>query len=618
MRATFFHLATVFAIHASMQALGQEQALPPEGKTEAQAPLLGDEIRLIPVLPGAAPALPKHTLGLAPDTLHPVLPKTGLFQSAATPASESAEALEIRVDKFEFTGNTVFSDAHLARVLASYTGRSITGAELEAARVAVTREYVDAGFINSGAILPDQNGDGGVIRLEIVEGRLSEVELGGNRWFRTWWLKGQLRHAAGAPVNFNTLKTGLQLLRQNPGISRINAELKPGALPGEGILHAVIKDEHPFRLDMELSNRRPPSVGEGLAQLRFADLNLLGMNDPLELRWGAAHATKDGGVYGDGIQNIAVNYEIPLTPWGTSFGWNASRSNSAILDETFVALDIQSRLEEFGLRLRQQLVNTLGNSVSATISAAKKHSETTLLGVPFSLSPGARNGESDVFATRFAVEWTNRTQVQVFSLRSTISRGFRVLGASDASGQPPPANGEVLPDSGFTAWMSQAQYIWRVFDDPRDPHRLNTLENGLLRSTLLVLRANTQLADSPLLSLEQFSIGGAQSVRGYRENQILRDNGVFASAELRIPLWLGENRDPVFSLAPFFDVGNGWDRRRASNSQTLCSAGLGVLFQLSKRAEASLYWGRPLIRVDSSKSSLQDYGIHFQVSVSAF
>jgi len=313
-----------------------------------------------------------------------------------------------------------------------------------------------------------------------------------------------------------------------------------------------------------------------------------------------------------------VNYEVPVTPWGTYLGISASRSNSAVLEETFAGLDIESRLEELGLRLRQPFISTLGNSVSATVSAARKHSETSLLGVPFSLSPGARDGVSDVFATRFALEWTNRTPLQVFSLRSTVSLGFRALGSSDASGQLPSANGDPIPDSGFTAWMNQAQYIRRIFDTSGDRDRPNTLGYSLLKNTLLILRANTQLADNALLSLEQLSIGGAQSVRGYRENQILRDNGVFASAEVRFPFWIARDQEPVVSIAPFFDIGNGWDNRKNNDSQTLSSAGIGLLLRLSKRAEASLYWGRPLVRLQNSKGSLQDYGIHFQISVSAF
>ncbi len=566
-----------------------------------------------------APAFPRHKLGLGPDTLRPVLPKTTLPEHPAATAQAQETPVEIYVHHFEFVGNTVFSNEHLSRVLAPYVGRRITETELEEARVAVTREYVDSGYINSGAVLPDQDAEGGTLLIEIVEGRLSEVELTGNKWFRSSWLKSQLRKAAGTPVNFNHLRAGLQQLRQTPGIARINAELQPGGLPGESLLHAVIKDEHPFRLDLELSNKRPPSVGEGAAEFRFADLNLLGVNDPLELRWLAGHATKDGSAYGDGIENISLNYEFPVAPWGTSLGINASRGNSGVLDETFAALDITSRTEEAGVRVRQEIVHTLENIFSVSISAVRKRSETFLLGVPFSLAPGAQNGESNVFATRFAIDWNHRTERQVFSLRSTLSLGGRGLGASDASKQPPSWNGDAVPDSRFTTWMSQAQYIRKIFARSGDAEPAKPFGEGLLRNILLILRANTQLSDDALLTLEQFSLGGAQSVRGYHENQLLRDNGLVTSAEVRIPLWLRRNDEPALSLAPFFDLGKGWDNRRANRGwQTLSSAGVGILCRLSQRAEASLYWGKTLSPLQRSNSSLQDYGIHFQISLSAF
>ncbi|GET37937.1 POTRA domain-containing protein [Microseira wollei] len=71
------------------------------------------------------------------------------------PIGESQET--ITVERFEFEGNTAFSDQELASVIQQFTGRPITFAELLAAEAAVTQKYVDAGYINSGAvILADQ------------------------------------------------------------------------------------------------------------------------------------------------------------------------------------------------------------------------------------------------------------------------------------------------------------------------------------------------------------------------------------------------------------------------------------------------------------------------------
>ena len=41
------------------------------------------------------------------------------------------------------------------------------------------------------------------------------------------------------------------------------------------------------------------------------------------------------------------------------------------------------------------------------------------------------------------------------------------------------------------------------------------------------------MADSPLISNEQFSAGGMDSVRGYYESQVLGDNALFASLQLQ-------------------------------------------------------------------------------------
>ena len=597
-----------------------------------EVPVLAEEIKL---LPGEIPLfsapeekpreLPRFKLQLAVDAMQPVLPPLDNRLAGVSLAS----SVKVSVKKFEFEGNHVFSTRQLAKVVAGYAGREITSEELEEARVALTKLYVDAGYITSGALLPDQDPTGGVIKFQIVEGRLTEIELRGNFWYRGWWLRNQMRRAAGRPVNFNDLKVGLQLLRQNPTISRVNAELKPGVKQGESILEVAVKDEQPFRFGFEISNRRPPSVSEGIGELYLTDLNLSGHNDPLDVRWGLVRWTKDGAVEYAEFDNVSGSYELPITPWDTTLRVQASKSDSSIIDETFAALGITSRSEEFGLTLRQPLYKTLNNTVTASLGADRKHSVTFLLGRPFTLSLGALDGESDTFATRFAFECVNRSQVHVLALRSQFSLGLYEFGATRADprkvGGTTSGAGNVqgfepeIPDSKFFSWLGQAQYVRRIFDTEALRKKPDTMNWNILRETLVVLRVNAQLSDEPLLSLEQFSLGGMQSVRGYRENQLLRDNGVFASAEVRIPLWLAKDKTPIISLAPFFDWGGGWNVNKVDdNYETIYSAGLGLLVNATKHAQLTLYWGHPFVDLSEKKVSLQDYGLHFAVSINAF
>ena len=613
----------------------QPEPLPAEPLKPGEKPeisLLPDDL---PLLPGELPLrrtledkpreLPRYKLQLAVDAMRPVLPPLDNRLAGASLAG----TVKVSVKRFEFAGNHVFSKRQLAKVVAGYAGRVITSEELEEARVALTRHYVDAGYITSGALLPDQDVASGVIKFQIVEGQLTEIDLHGYFWYRKLWLRNQLRRAAGRPVNFNNLKVGLQLLRQNPTISRINAELKPGVKPGESILDVAVKDEQPFRVGFEISNRRPPSVSEGIGELYLTDLNLTGLNDPLDLRWGLVRWTKDGNVDYADFDNISGSYELPVSPWDTTLAVHGSKSDSSIIDETFAALGITSHSTEFGLALRQPLYKTLNNIVSISISADRKHSETFLLGRPFTLSPGAFEGETDVFATRLALDWVNRSQVHVLALHSQFNFGLYGLGSTRAD--PAQAGGATsgagnaqgfepeIPDSKFFSWLGQAQYVRRIFDTEALRKKPETAGWNILRETLLVLRVNAQLSDEPLLSLEQFSIGGMQSVRGYRENQLLRDNGVFASAELRIPIWLAKDKSPIVSIAPFFDWGAGWNVNKVDdNYQTIYSAGVGLLVNATRHAQVTLYWGHAFVAFHEKKVSLQDYGIHFAVSINAF
>ena len=621
---TFTTLAVVF-IPTWLFAVDSQLApeLPVAPASAEEMILSPEELPLLPDIPQALPPARRFRLELGPEAMVPVLPP--LDPSFLEPT------VRIVVKRFEFTGNTVFSKRQLATVVAPFTGRAVSSEELEAARVAVTKLYIDAGYISSGALLPDQDVATGVVRLQVVEGKLKEVDLQGNRWFRNGWMKRQLSRAAGQPVNFNQLKTGLQLLRQNPGITQINAELKPGLLPGENVLHVIVKERQPFRLGLTIGNQRPPSVGEGFGEIHAESLNLTGNNDPLELRWGVLRWSREGDLEYGAADNVSVRYEFPISPWGTTLAIHAGRNDASIVDETFVALGITSKSEEWGLTLRQPIIETLSDQVAITLGAERKHSETYLLGERFSFSPGAIEGETDIFAWRMGLEWVHRSQLEVLSVRTTVGFGQYALGSTRAD--PARSAGTSsgfggaggvdpeIPDSKFFTWLGQIQYMRRIFDSGKVPDVPEEGAARLLRESLLVIRANAQLSDEPLLSPEQFSLGGLNSVRGYRENQLLRDNGIFASIELRVPLLLRKDGTPAVALAPFIDWGTGWDVNKVEDhNETIWSAGVGLRLEPAKNIHASIYWGHAFVSLGEGggKLSLQDSGWHFTISVDAF
>ena len=122
-------------------------------------------------------------------------------------------------------------------------------------------------------------------------------------------------------------------------------------------------------------------------------------------------------------------------------------------------------------------------------------------------------------ALRFAQEFVYRTRSQVIAARSRFSFGLDALGST--------IHDNDLPDSQFFAWLGQFQWV-RQFDALKPASGIP--------DTQVIFRSDVQLANKPLLTLEQIALGGRYTVRGYPQNTLVRDNAFLASIEARIPI----------------------------------------------------------------------------------
>ena len=100
--------------------------------------------------------------------------------------------VKVFVRDIQVTGNTVFSDAELAEVTAPFKNRTLTTEDLERLRLALTLHYVNKGYLTSGAIIPDQDVKDGVIQVQVIEGKLTRINVEGNEWFRSGYLRDRL------------------------------------------------------------------------------------------------------------------------------------------------------------------------------------------------------------------------------------------------------------------------------------------------------------------------------------------------------------------------------------------------------------------------------------------
>jgi hemolysin activation/secretion protein len=134
-----------------------------------------------------------------------------------------------------------------------------------------------------------------------------------------------------------------------------------------------------------------------------------------------------------------------------------------------------------------------------------------------------------------------------------------------------------------------------------------------------------QLANKPLLTLEQIALGGRYTVRGYPQNTLVRDNAFLASIEARIPLVRSGRWADYLELAPFFDYGQAWNTDRPTgNPPDLAGVGIGLRWgltipsQVPLRTQFELYWGYPLRQIQTSATALQGNGLYFQLLIGVY
>jgi hemolysin activation/secretion protein len=495
----------------------------------------------------------------------------------------------IRVDRFEFEGNTAFSDRELAEITKSYVGREITFAELIAAEAAVTQKYLAAGYLNSGAVIPANQTfprDGAVVKIQIVEGGVEEIAITGNRRLKSSYLRSRLAIATVGPLNRDRLLEALQILQLDPLIANISAELQAGSRPEKSRLEVRVKEADSFSGEVFADNNRSPSVGSFRRGVEINQANLLGLGDGLEVSYANT----------DGSNEFNGSYTVPVNPRNGTIRLAVGAASTNIIEEPFDNAGIEGKSRTYELTYRQPILEKPDRNLAVGVTLSRQESNTFLQGERFPLSQGANDrGQTRVSAVRFFQEYVQRSSNQVFAARSQFSVGTALLGATvNDSG----------PDSRFLAWRGQAQYV-----------RL------LAPETLLIVRSDLQLADRSLLSLEQIGIGGVQSVRGYRQDLLLTDSGAIASAEVRIPVWRVPQVKGLLQVAPFIDFGVGWNHsgeKANPESDTLLGAGVGLVWQMGDRFNARLDYGIPLINVGGGDRTWQEKGIYFRVNYFAF
>jgi len=493
----------------------------------------------------------------------------GVLDSAAlgAEAPQAAQSEQhFTVAEYRVIGNTVLTNRDIERLLYPLLGPDKTIKDVESARVALETLYHDRGYGTVFVDIPPQTVSGGLVRLRVTEGRVERELITGAHYFPERDVIAALPAAKPGTV--------LQLSKLQEELTAVNGEtpdrsvvpiLKAGSAPGMVDLALQVNDHLPLHGSLELNDQASLDTRSlrSIASLSYDDL--FGRLDTLSLQYQFTPQQIDQ------VRVFAANYlfhslESGLQP---SLQYINSNSNVAAVG----TLGVLGIGQIIGLRVAYPVESDSGANQSVTFGLDYKHFRNVI-------------NQNATTADDTPITYLN------------LSFAYAGLWRSDLL----TTNFSVAANAGPRGVVNNQS----AFANDRDLGRDNyfylradlAFDVKLPADFRLRLRAAGQAAAEPLITNENFSIAGADGVRGYLESEVLGDEGIKETVQVISPGWHAHERVLGDAFA-FFDTGRTWviDSLACEPSGTglhLRSVGGGVEVLPGQKVTGSLTWAKAL------------------------
>jgi hemolysin activation/secretion protein len=519
-----------------------------------------------------------------PQPTEPILPSPPSPEPRPQPEQPGQR---IMVRQIEVKGSTVFKPTDFAPIIQPYLGKSQSLEDLQQVADAITKLHLDKGYITTRAILPNQQIVDGVVVITVYEGNISDLEIRGNRGVRAAYIRSRLQQGIKAPLQRQRLEDQLRLLKSDPLFKNVEASLRPGEKLGESVLIVQVSEVSPILASAFVDNDAPISIGAEQFGVSVGYKNITGFGDSIAFEY--KRTNDGGGTFYD------LSYRIPVNAKNGTLQLRAAPSDTQATESGFRDLGIEGQNSFYEVSFRQPIIRSPRQELALSLGLAYQSGQTFIfkdIGFPFGVGPDP-DGVSTTSVITFGQDYTRRDPQGAWSFQSQFNFGTGLFGAT--------RNSAPIPDGQFFSWQGQVQRSQLIG-----------------KANLLLLSTSLQLTPNSLLSQQQFTVGGSQSVRGYRKNARFGDNGVRFSVEGRIPLQYDEAGRAAAQLAPFFDAGYVWNQVGNPNplpdQRFIAGLGLGVLWNPIPRFNLRLDYGYPLVKLKDRGGNIQDAGFYFRAN----
>jgi hemolysin activation/secretion protein len=485
------------------------------------------------------------------------------------------------IGEFVIEGNTIFHDDRLLPVLKPFLGSGKTAGDVEAARSALEKYHHQNGYPTALVNIPEQTVEDGVVRLEVIESKIRRVKTSGNRYFtRERLLNMMPAFRPGEILFLPAVKQQLARVNRNPDL-KVAPVLMPGKKLGTVDVEFKIKDKLPLHGGLEYNNRSTHATSDTRLNASLRYDNLWQKEHSLSLQYQTAPEETEE------VQLLVASYGMP-SPF-----------------------DKDDLLTLYGL---------VSDSDTATAEGISVKGKGLILGLRYMIIlPPLESLYHDLV---LGIDYKDFDDTIADEIETPLQ--YLPLCAKYTAVLPD-AWGQTSLSWGVTFNLRQASSDENDFEEKRRATDGNffytTLElqrdQKLFGGSRLWLKADGQLADQALISNEQYSAGGIESVRGYKESEVVGDDAVHGIAELRLPdlgALLGIAGWIEFNPYLFYDIAAVRLQDPVSGEDpntTIAGAGVGGRGYLLKWFEYQLDWAVALEETDKTRKDEQL--VHFRV-----
>jgi len=489
-------------------------------------------------------ALAQTTPGAVGDSVKPSsqVPEASaplIQQPARRPQKQmSVSAKLVNIQRFEFTGNTLFANDQLRAITREYEGQDLTLFDIFDAADKVADFYISQGYTLATVNVPPQKIESGVVRMEVSEGTVGRVTVEGTKRYKSESVASYLDGVKPGNVYRGAVLTeGLNVLNELPGL-RARAVLRPSGAPGVNDV-SVIAVEDPYDLFFGVDNHGRESIGEIRFSAGGALNNPLRIGDQLQLM---------GLVSEDALLKYGfISYSLPVNHLGTRLAVSYGHAEFELDDKIVDGVDGENKTAR--IELSHSLIRTQSDRLQMTMGGSYTRANADLFGLRL---PGDTDLTLFELGGNLLHIWNNSAATLI------------TLGASSNFGDSSP--NQLAKPNGKDR---------QLFRGEAEILHLQPLPAKFQ----LLLRGAGTYSPEALPDTQQYSLGGPASVRGYPSSEVRGDAGIFGSVTLRRPFQLG----PVLAMASIFgdagrveryDLPVGFD-----DNDALSSVGAGLDFR---------------------------------------